>query len=137
MYIYLVKQLNNTFKVAYDSDYEKLRHFPPNTPIKCKFEKERNIKLLKKYFALINLVFQNQERFKNKEELRKALQVSAGFYIVKYDLDGVEYKEPKSISFNRMEEEEFQNLYERVLDQVVYHFKFDKKEIIENLNSFM
>jgi len=134
--ITLIKQLNNTFKIAYNSDYETAKKIPLNEPIEFEFKKKRNYKFHKKFFALLNLVYENQEQYNNIEHLRKDLIVSAGFYDLRYNIEGVELQEPKSISFANMDQNEFQDLYSKIIDVVVNWLGIDKQDILDNINQF-
>jgi len=58
MKITLIKQLNNTFKIAYDSDYETTKKIKVGEPYEFEFKNVRNLKFHKKFFALMNMVFQ-------------------------------------------------------------------------------
>ncbi len=133
MELYLVKQLDNSFKVAYDSDYEKLKKIKALKMVKCEITQPRNIGYHRKFFALINMVYQNQERYNNLDNLRKDLIIEAGFYNEHIDLQGVVQQDAKSISFSKMKEDEFDELFNRVLDQIVNHFHFDKQAILDNI----
>ena len=134
--ITLIKQLNNTFKIAYNSDYETAKKIPLNEPIDFEFTKKRNYKFHKKFFALLNLVFENQEQYTNIEHLRKDLTISAGFYDLRYNFEGVELYEPKSISFANMDENEFQEFYSKIIDVVVKWLGIDKQDIIDNIEQY-
>lgn len=136
MEIYFVKTLNGSFKPAYDSDYENAKKLPLNEPFPMTYVKKRNVKFHRKLFALINMVYQNQERYNNYEELRKHLTVASGYFNLTYDLEGVEQKEAKSISFASMDEIEFNALYSAVVDTIIKYFHFDKQEIIDNVEQF-
>lgn len=136
MKLILVKQLNNTFKVAYDSDFEKLKYIKAGDKVMCEIRKPRNIGFHNKFFALIELVFQNQEVYKNKDDLRKDLIVEAGFYEQRVDFHGVVHHKPKSISFASMDEDEFQDLYNKVLDVIVQIFAWDKDDILDNIEQY-
>lgn len=136
MKITLIKQLNNTFKIAYNSDYETAKKISLNEPIEFEFTKKRNVKFHRKFFALLNLVFENQEQYNNIEHLRKYLIISAGYYDLRYNIDGVEIREPKSISFAKMDELEFSEVYNRVIDVVVNWLGIDKQEIIDNVQQY-
>ena len=57
--IYLVKSFDGKFTPAQDSDYEMAKNIKAGDTYKFKFSKPRNIKFHRKFFALINLVFQN------------------------------------------------------------------------------
>lgn len=136
MKILLVKGLDNKFTCAYDSDYEKLKRIKPNEMIECDIKKKRNIKFHRKFFALLNMVYQNQEHYTNIDHLRCDLTVSAGFYEKRISFYGEEIVHPKSISFSKMDEHEFNEFYSAVLDEIVKHFNFDKQDIIDNVEQF-
>ena len=136
MKITLIKQLNNSFKIAYDSDYEKLKKIKVAEPYEFEYKNVRNLKFHKKYFALINLLFQNQERYNNLDHLRKDLTIEAGYYDLRANIHGEEVKEAKSISFASMDEDEFSEYYNAILDCIVKYFNFDKQEIIDNVEMF-
>lgn len=137
MDLHLIKTLNGSFKLAYDSDYEKAKQIPLNEPFKVVYTKQRNARFHRKFFALINLCYQNQERFDNIEHLRKRLIISAGYYDLIFDLDTMEeIKEAQSISFSKMDETEFNKLYSDVLNVICDKFLFDKNEVLENVQQY-
>jgi len=136
MKLSIVKTLSGTFKVAYDSDFEKAKSIPVNVPFEIEYKKKRNILFHRKFFALIELVYQNQEVYNNKEHLRKDLTISAGFYDIRHNFEGVEIYEPKSISFSNMDEVEFSELYNRFIDVVVQWLGIDKQSIIDEIEQF-
>lgn len=136
MELLLVKQLNNTFKCAYDSDLDKLKKVKANDIVSCTIKKPRNILFHRKFFALLNLVFQNQEIYQHLEDLRHDLTIEAGFFESRPNLYGEEIKKPKSISFAAMDEYEFNDFYSAVLDTIVRCFHFDRQDIIENVEQY-
>ena len=136
MELTLIKQFDNSFKLAYDSDLEKAKKLKPNSILKCKITRPRNVGFHRKYFALIEMIYQNQSHYKNRGHLRIDLQKSAGFYTERVTVYGEVIQEPTSISFSSMDEDEFQNLYSRVLDEIVTTFHFDKQDIIDNVNQY-
>lgn len=136
MELYLVKQLNGSLLPAYDSDYEKVKKIKQGDTVKCEVTKPRNIRFHKKFFALMNLVYQNQERYEHIDDLREQLTISAGYCTTTYTLEGVEQQKAKSISFAAMDELEFGELYNALLDVIVKYFHFDRIEIEQNLAEF-
>ena len=136
MKITLIKQLNNSFKLAFNSDYELAKKIPLHEPIEFEFTKNRNYKFHKKLFALLNLVFENQEVYNNLEHLRKDLTISAGYYDIRHNFEGVEIYEPKSISFAQMDEIEFSEFYNRIIDVVIKWLGIEKQEIIDNIEQY-
>ena len=95
--------------------------------IKCKFKKSRNAKFHRKYFALLNLGFEYFEPSpieyrgqqvtpqKNFDEFRKWVAVQAGFYDVVGYPDGTARVRAKSISFAKMDDLEFEGLYQKTI----------------------
>lgn len=136
MKITLVKQLNNTFKIAHDSDYEKAKKIKVGEPYEFEYKQVRNLKFHKKFFALMNLLFQNQEIYNNMDHLRKDLTVESGYYDLRVNIHGEEVREAKSISFAAMSEDEFSEFYNVVLDTIVKYFNFEKQEIIDNVQEY-
>ncbi len=129
MELTLIKQFDNSFKLAYDSDLEKAKNIKPLKEIKCKITQPRNIRFHRKFFALMNLVYDNQEHYTNIDHLRKDLVKASGYYTKRITIDGEEVAEAKSISFTKMTELEFSKLYSAVLDSIEKYFHFDKESI--------
>lgn len=136
MKILMIKGLDNKFSVCYDSDYEKMKHIKANDAVEVEIKKPRNIKFHRKFFALIEMVYQNQERYNNKEELRYDLIVASGHYTKRVNLDGEEIEIPDSISFSKMDEIEFNRLYSNVIDVIIKYFNFNKQDILDNIEHY-
>ncbi len=132
----IVKQLNNTFKVAYDTDYDKIKRIKVGDFLECEIKKPRNYMFHKKFFALLNMVYQNQERYNSIDHLRNDLTIEAGYYTLRYNLEGKQIYEADSISFSQMNEESFSEYYNKCLDVIVKYFNFDKQDIIENVEQY-
>jgi hypothetical protein len=89
------------------------------------FKKVRNYHFHKKMFALLNLGFEYWEPGeidtkwgkpeKNFDVFRKNVTILAGYGEPVFNIDGTFKMEAKSISFASMDEEEFQELYQKVL----------------------
>lgn len=133
MKLTLIKNLNNTFSIVHNSDYEKAKKLKAGVEFQCSVVKIRNYKFHKKYFALINLVFNNQEVYSDINLLRRDLTKVSGFYTVRKDLEGNEVVDVDSISFSKMDELKFNDLYSKTLDSIVKYFKFDKQDILDNI----
>lgn len=137
MKITLVKNLNNTFSIAYNSDYELSKKLKVGEEYQCDIKRPRNYKFHKKFFALVSMVYENQEVYNNIDDFRYELTKAAGYYESYENHKGVKCYKAKSISFASMSQSDFDNLYQRFLDVVILIFKFDKEEIENNLIDFM
>jgi len=136
MDIYVIKTLSGHLQPCYDTDIDSLKKIPLNEPIKISYTKQRNAKFHRKFFALVNLVYMNQEVYNNIDHLRKHLTIAAGFYDITYTLEGVETKEAKSISFSKMDDVQFSEFYSRFIDVIHEYFGFDKQELIEQVDQY-
>lgn len=136
MKIMMVKTLNNTFKPMYDSDLERIKRIKQGEGFMVDITRPRNIKFHRKFFALINLVFQNQEVYKNIDHLRNDLTVEAGFFDEAPDFLGEVKKRPKSISFAAMDDDEFSDFYDACISTIVKYFNFDRQDIIDNVAEY-
>ena len=98
-------------------DEEKLKSLPLDWDGIVTLKHPRNYEFHKKYFALMKLGFENQERYKNKDHYRYVMQMKAGFY-ESIETDKGTIWLPVSISFGSMESNEFNDLYEKVLNEI-------------------
>lgn len=136
MKLALVKQLNNSFLSAFDSDYEYIKKLKVGEIYFFEVKRERNIGFHRKFFALIKMVFQNQEIYTDQEDLRGDLLVESGYYRTYYTFLGEEKRKPLSISFASMSQDTFDKMYSDVLDTIVKEFHFDKQDIIDNVEQY-
>jgi len=132
----LIKQLNNTFKSAFDSDYEYIKKLKVGEIYFYEVKRERNIGFHRKFFALIKMVYENQEHYSNSDDLREDLLIEAGHFIKVVTYWGEERKKAKSLSFASMKQDDFDIMYEDVLNTIVKHFHFDKQDIIDNVEQY-
>ena len=114
MKLYLTKTISG-LKPSYSSDHDKFGKLKLNEEYLCDVKQPRNLKFLRKYFALLQLVFDNQEQIDNFEDFRAIIIMKAGFYRQIETEKGVVWL-PKSISFSNMSTEQFENLYSKTLD---------------------
>lgn len=136
MKVLLVKQLNGTYIPAYDSDKDNLKRIKAGEMIQADVVKPRGVKNHRRFFALLNMLFQNQEIYSNLDDLRADITIEAGYYRETVNVHGEVVKRALSISFASMDELQFDKYFESVLNTIVLHFNFDKEEIINNLEDF-
>ena len=132
MKIALIRTLSG-LKPAYDSDNESLKKIKLNKIYEFEFKQTRNYKFHRKFFALINLAFQNQDIYSTIEDLREDLIIDAGFYRTVTNLHGMESKKALSISFASMDETEFNDLYNKVCQVIIKWLGVTNSEIEEEI----
>jgi len=137
MDIYVFKKFGK-YIPAYDSDHEKAKRQKDNELYKVKITQPRNIKFHKKYFALINMVFDNQEMYQNIEDMREEITIEAGYFIEYSNHHGEIKKKAKSISFAKMDNFEFSELYDKTIYVILKYILIGntkqelEDEILEN-----
>lgn len=127
---------NNRLIPEHDTDYEKLKGLHRDVTYKVTLTRPRNYLFLKKFFALLNLAYQNQDTFNNLDDMRDWLTMSAGFYSRVQTPTGEIFK-PKSISFAGMSEDEFEDVYNRVADEICKWLDLSDEDLQENLIHFL
>jgi hypothetical protein len=115
----LVQKTQSGLKPCYDSDYESYIKIPLNEQFEIEYKKVRNILFHRKYFALLKLAFENQSDYRLMNDLRRDLTITAGFYTeVVNKVTGEVYTLANSISFAKMDNVEFNDLYEKTKDVI-------------------
>ena len=126
--INLVKQLNGSFIPESDQDKEVCKRFKAGDVMKAKVSKPRNPKFHRKFFALLNITFENQAKHQNFDHFRKYVICCTGRYDEVPSKKGIMIF-PHSISFASMSELEFTELYEEALSVCSLIIKVDKDQL--------
>jgi hypothetical protein len=91
---------------------EALRKVKLGDFVTVEVKKPRNGKHHRLYWALVGIVHHNQDRYETTEQLHSALKIAAGHYELLTMPNGNEYKIPKSIRFDTMDQTEFSAFYD-------------------------
>ena len=114
---YLVKT-NAGFAAADERTEQLLKTFGAGEVIAAQIRRPRNIKHHRKFFALLNAIFQNQEKYLSVEAMRFALIIASG-YAEEVQLEGDKVAmRPRSLNFASMDQTEFEAFYEAALQAV-------------------
>lgn len=101
------------------TEFDKLR---PTNEYKIDARKARNPDHHRKGFALINLIFENQEKYTTIEHLLTELKLRVGWYTEHVRTSGELVMIPKSISFADMDQTQFEEFYNRVTDIAIQEY---------------
>ncbi len=121
MKFFLVKDQFGVLRAADDQAKEVLKGFGQGELLFVEVVKSRNPLHHKKYFALLQVTFENQQEghephYDSVEELRAACLCEIGQCTI-YDLgDGVTYRVPKSIAWDKMDQLKFNEIYDLSVD---------------------
>jgi len=128
MIILRKETLPATGVVLYPTDEESeahLRKMKDGQNVAVEAKRARSPKHHRKFFAVLNKIFDHQEQFKSVDNLLDAVKLEIGYSDLKEKLNGDQWHEPKSISFHDMGQDEFNEFYDRALDVLCLHFKID------------
>ena len=122
-----IKTMSGALAPVHDAGRDALRTMKSGDYVMVTLKRPRNLQHHRKLFALLDLIFQNQTRYKSVEELLDAIKVYCGHCEVMILRDGTEVRRPQSISFAKMDQAAFEKFYDAVVNVVV-------TEIIPGLN---
>ena len=123
-------------KPLYSSDQEQLSKMKQNTQYSFEVKQPRNVKFHRKFMALMNLGFENQENIKSFDHYRKLVVMKAGFYETIETKKGTIYL-PDSISFSNMDQTKFEDVFNRVLDVICTQLDTAPELIKKQLEHYM
>ena len=119
--------------------------------VKAKISRPRNLKFHRKFFALLNVGFDAWEPEekeykghpiqKNFERFRHDVIIAAGFYDIAPDINGNPRAIAKSISFGKMDEAKFEQVYSKVADVLLQRIlktytRDDLDRVVEEIIGF-
>ena len=126
-----------------ESDVEKLASIASGETIRADIKRPRNIGYHRKYFALLDVLFdifepdiaehKGKPVLKNRERFRKDIAIATGHYELVVNIKGEVRAEAKSISFSAMDDAEFAQLYRSTINYGLLHIAKGKtREEIDN-----
>lgn len=104
-----------------DRAMRALLRVPRDAVVRVEIKSGRSVPMMRKFWAMIHKVHENQTVYATPELLEKALCVYLGHYDVLYMRDGTEVRVPRSIAFHKLTQQEFNDLYDRALRMVQEH----------------
>lgn len=123
-------------KPMYPSDLDAKKKLRIGEVYSVEVKYDRNWKFHKKFFALVNLGWQNSKYDMPYDTYRKYVIMKAG-YVLTYQTDkGVLY-EAESISYGSCGQEKFERVFNDVLGVIANEIGVESKEIMEQILNFM
>ena len=117
--LYVCKGLGATLRPADEVATEAIRKFPAGEIYEIEIKRPRNLKFHRKAFALMQLAYENQENYTEFDKFRRALVIEAGYFDDLRLLDGTTVREAKSLSFAKMDEDDFGKLYNALINTIL------------------
>ena len=150
MKVALTKIKPKTYYIADEESEQWDRTIKIGTTIRHDWKKQRQVWRHRKYFALLKIGFDNwtpgevDSNYgipeKNFETFRKDTAILAGYYENVIRLDGTSRIQAKSISFSKMDDVAFQDLYSKTIDiflKRIYGKDWTKEQIDEAVERYI
>lgn len=145
MKVNVIKQHGGALIPANEAEVERMKRFKTGGAYEIEIKQIRNYEFHKKVFAFLNFCFEyyvsrldcavHERQF---EVFRDELTVCAGYYEQFVTLRGTIRTEAKSISFSNMDQEEFEQYFNSLINAAIKHVFNNTKDqnIINQLYAF-
>lgn len=120
----------------YPTDFDEKRKLKLGQDYEAEIKNPRNVGFHRKFFALLNIGHENTLLDMPFETYRKYITMKAGFFKTYVTPKGMFY-EADSISFSSMSQDQFEEVYSRVMDKVIEDIGADKEDIEKQLINFL
>lgn len=120
--LYMRKAINNTLVPSEIDAARYVRALKTGEDVMVTIKKPRNIQFHRKFFALLRLAYENQDKYDTFEAFRHEVTLRSGFFTEHVHVTGKISYLPKSLSFDNMDELEFGKLYQKAIDVIIKHF---------------
>jgi len=102
-----------------EADEEITNRIALGEEAQVEFRKARNSQFHRKFFAMLKTVFENQTKYSNLEDLLVEIKVRTGHYREHIAMSGEIIYLPKSISFEKMDNIEFEKFYSAAVNAIL------------------
>ena len=113
----MAKKLNGLSPID-ESGEAVIRKLGLGEIVSIEMKRPRNVKFHAKFFAMLNIIFQNQDHYKSLDDLLEICKLAIGHCHTVETKFGL-VKIPDSISFAQMDESEFADFYDRACKWVI------------------
>ncbi len=102
-----------------DAGKEAVGRLAPQEVVSVEFRRPRNVMWHRRYWAALQLIFDNQTRYKTVDHLHAAVKIMLGHSDLITLKDGREVYVPRSESFSKMTQDEFEHYWQSFTALVV------------------
>jgi hypothetical protein len=114
----LFRKTLSGLKPADEGAEEAMRKLPLDKIVAVKIKRPRNLGHHRKFFALLKIVYENQEIYQSEAALLAAIKIATGHCVPITLVSGQKAFIPSSISFAAMDQAEFEKFWEAVCNLV-------------------
>lgn len=116
----LMRRRLNALHPINSTDLEAFGRISPDELLKVVVTRPRNGLHHRKFFALINAIFEHQTVYATKNDVADAIKIGCGYFETLNTPRG-EIVRPKSISFTAMDQATFEEFYDKALTYILDH----------------
>jgi hypothetical protein len=130
-----LRKTHNGYYPAYPSDQIESDKIKDGTEFKV--TRARNSMHNRKMFAILNMYFDNQDKYTNVSIARQILTIKAGFVEWVDGNNGIKYPFAKSWAFDKMGQEEFSKMYDAIIEIISKELKLTKDEVENHSKDYL
>jgi len=119
--IYVKRRWDNCLQPGDQYSLDIIKKIKQDTPKLITITGKRNLEFHQKFFVLLNTIYEIQNHFDNFEAFRYWIVMKAGHYDIIEAPNGKLIYKAKSVSFAKMDEMEFQKVYDGVVQIALVH----------------
>lgn len=145
MKINVYKMPGGVLACASEYDIERINKFKTGEMYEIDIKYVRNPVFHRKVFAFFQYCFQyyvshleHLSEYAQFDKFRKDLTILAGYKEEYYSLDGSVRVEAKSLEFGKMDQDEFEECYQALIQAAIYHIfpQWDEYQLYNELGRF-
>ena len=122
---------------ANDDTFERVKKMAIGESLFMEWKPRRNYKFHKKFFSLLNFVFENQSYYKTIDNLLEVYKFKAGYFETIVTHKGHKHYKAKSISFHAMDNDEFEKFYSAAIDTSLELIPMNKAELEDTVLRYL
>lgn len=131
----LIKNKDGVFVPIYPEDHDRAAKMKEGDQVLVKSTNQRSIGFHRKFMALIKTGFENQEQYKDFDDFRYVMTMKAGFYHRVVTDKGTIFL-PQSVAFDAMDQETFEELFQRVGDVIANLIGVQSEDLMNEIQTF-
>lgn len=135
--LWFVKGPGGNLTPADDACSETMRRYKTGAVILGDFKEPRNGKHHRKCFALLQLMFDNQEKYKDFDPFYEVTKLKAGCFDLYQDQGGHSYPRTWSFSYNEMDQIKFEKAYQMLVTLAIQDGELYEGKTHEEAENFV
>ena len=120
-----------------EATIEALKKIKNGDGVILEYKPKRSYLFHKKLFALLNLIFENQDHYKSIDNILEMCKFKAGYFETIITHKGEKHYKTKSIAFDEMDNASFEEFYKKCIDVALELTGINQKDLEQQIINFM